>query len=71
MKSYSIYDFEVSEAIFNYVSYPDVYDRFAQAKTSQDLSMAEFVFKYDLLLFDDFCRNNYSFRISEVKSLRF
>lgn len=71
MRKLSFYSSSVAEALIDYVSYSDVYDRFLEVKASENLSIAEYVFKYELLLFNDFCIDNYRFSLSEVRDIKF
>lgn len=65
MLTYSIFDDDVSEAILRFVGIPDNFQNFCESQITDDYSLAEWVYNFCLLEFNQFCIANYSFSIRE------
>lgn len=63
MKEYSIYDFEVAEAIYNFVGLPDIFKDFCRKCQDNDLSLAEYVYLFRRNEFTAYCEKKYNFTV--------
>lgn len=67
MPIFSMFDDNVSEALFRFVGIHKNYSDFCKANEFQDLSIAEWVYNSRLVEFNQFCIDNYEFTIKECQ----
>lgn len=67
MKSYYFDDFNVAEMIYHFCEDDKVYKDFEVRCQSEDLSLAEFVYKYHFRSFQAFCIKHYNVYVQPVR----
>lgn len=59
---FDIYSYELTEALFYFVSIPDIYDNFVEViSLNGDMSMAEYVDTFKREEFKSWCKQEYGF----------
>ncbi len=62
-----IFDQDVAEAMLRYTGIDENFEAFCRANEEDELSVLEWIYKFRLEKFDDYCRENYNFTIKERK----
>ena len=63
MKAYSIFDWNVAEPMYRFVSQEKIYSDFEKKSITEDLAIIDYVYTYKRKEFNAYCIKNYGFSV--------